>query len=174
MKDAKTGSLDQPDPTLFFTTDPAYGALLDRNGDGVADDLRVYLAVTGSPPPSAWVALIDLAARLGLETGGIAFPVAVAGAAVATSEGPLLRCVPKENQQTGAGGWALWDAAAVRALARAGLDGAAGDASGGDAPPPPPDLARFYEPDGPALADDDGDLFADRLRLCPVVPPNLP
>ncbi|MGN6563673.1 MAG: M14 family zinc carboxypeptidase, partial [Thermomicrobiales bacterium] len=126
------------------------------------------------PPPSAWVALIDLAARLGLETGGIAFPVAVAGAAVATSEGPLLRCVLKENQQAGVGEWALWDAAAVRALVHAGLDGAAEDAFGGDAPPPPPDLARFYEPDGPALADDDGDLFADRLRLCPVVPPNLP
>ena len=150
-----------------------HGALLDRNGDGVADDLRVRLAVTGTPPAHDWVALLDLAARLGLETGGVAFPVALA-APESPAAGPVLRFAPDANKPASAGDWALPDAVAVRTLAHAGLGGAAAGGGGSAAPLPEPDLARFYEPDGLALADDDGDLFADRLRLCLVVPPDLP
>src|SRR4051812_23721486 len=58
------------DATHFFTTDPLHGALLDRNGDDVPDDLRVRLVVLGVPTTEEWIELIHLAARLGLETGG--------------------------------------------------------------------------------------------------------
>src|ERR671932_640637 len=65
------------DPSRFFTADPRGGALLDRNGDGFPDGLRARLVVDGKPAPEEWVELIHLAARLGLETGGLDLPLAM-------------------------------------------------------------------------------------------------
>src|SRR5213082_1060242 len=64
------------DAARFFTTDPLHGALLDRNGDDVPDDLRVRLVVLGVPPTEERSSLTHLPARLGLETAGLTLPLA--------------------------------------------------------------------------------------------------
>jgi hypothetical protein len=157
-----------PDPARFFTTDPDQGALLDRNGDGVHDDLRARLLVVGEPTTEEWCELIHLAARLGLETGAVTLPFGLAGGDALPAGGRALRFVaagagdPSERDD----GWVVRGAAELRALWGAGLDG-------GDATQPVPstaapvgtlDLARLYETDG-LLRDDDGDLTPDRVAL---------
>jgi hypothetical protein len=78
------------DPARFFTTDPLHGALLDRNGDAVPDDLRVRLVVLGVPTTGEWIELLHLAARLGLETAGLTLPLATSSAdAVPADTHPL-------------------------------------------------------------------------------------
>src|SRR3712207_7088172 len=68
------------DPSRFFTTDPQGGALLDRNSDGFPDGLRAHLVIDGEPATEDRIELIHLAARLGLETGGLDLPLAVPAA----------------------------------------------------------------------------------------------
>jgi hypothetical protein len=62
-----------PPPTDPFQTGSG-GFLLDRNGDGHPDDLAVRILLPGNSTQldtEFWCALIDLAARLGLETTGL-------------------------------------------------------------------------------------------------------
>lgn len=167
-----------PDAARFFTTDPQYGALLDRNGDTVADDLRVRLVVQGKPTAAEWIELIDLAARLGLETGGLTLPLASSSSEALSPEAAILvfQAAGTDEPVPPDARWMLRGASAVRALCRADL--------GSEEPSPtaqqntaaittPFDLGQLYETGG-GLADDDGDLFPERVRLCPIIPPQLP
>lgn len=171
---------DAPDAARFFTSGPG-GALLDRNGDGFPDALGARIVVAGAPSPEEWVELVHLAARLGLETGGLDFPLAVPDGASLPPAALPLRFVPAgqpEDEGAMKGGPVVRGAAGARALWRAGLDGAA--EAGGPGEPaaespaaPALDLAGLYDLGG-LLADDDGDEFPDRARVCFVVPPDLP
>lgn len=168
-----------PDAARFFAIGPG-GALLDRNGDGFPDALGVRIAVAGTPSAEEWVELVHLAARLGLETGGLDFPLAMPEGAPLPPGAAPLRFVPAGQPEDGeaAEGLVVRGAAGARALWRAGLDGAS-EAAGpevpaSDAPAPDTlDLADLYDLGG-LLADDDGDEFPDRARVCFVVPEGLP
>ncbi len=156
-----------PDTARFFSTDPVDGALRDRNGDGVADELRVRLVVTGAPTADEWVALLTLAARLGVETSALTLPFAYDDPHAIPPDTIPLTCGATRAGAAAGVGWTVPDAAAIWALL--GLDPALA------ASPTPErvgvrDLAAFYTAVG-ALADDDGDLFPERIRLCPIVPP---
>lgn len=159
------------DAARFFSTDPALGALLDRNGDGVADELRVRLVVMGTPTEEEWIALLGLAARLGLETSGLTLPLAFADTRAVPAGALPLVCLTRPVEGADAAVlWTLPDVASIRALV--GIESAGAPVSLPVAPLKL-DLARFYEHDG-ALADDDGDLFPERVRLCFLVPRHLP
>lgn len=168
----------RPDAVRFFTTDPQHGALLDRNGDSVPDDLRVRLIVQGEPTAADWIELIDLAARLGLETGALTLPLAVASPADLPPEVVILVFQAMGTEQPVPPGtrWVLQSAAEVRALCRADLgdgDSLPATQPAAQATAAPFDLGRLYETGG-ALADDDGGLVPGRVRLCPLIPPKLP
>src|SRR5579875_1650717 len=49
--------------------------LLDSNDDGYVDDVAARIVLDGSPSREVWAALFDLAARVGLETSGLTFPL---------------------------------------------------------------------------------------------------
>ncbi|MDB4897961.1 MAG: hypothetical protein JWN15_4223, partial [Firmicutes bacterium] len=52
----------------------APGALLrDADGDGIVDGVAARLQVTGGVP--VWAGVLDLAARLGLESTGLSLPL---------------------------------------------------------------------------------------------------
>jgi hypothetical protein len=156
----------------FFTAEPDHGALLDRNGDGVADDLRARLLVAGEPSVEEWCELIHLAARLGLETGALSLPLGLADGATLPEGGRTLRFVAAgvEASAGAEDGWVVRGAAELRALWGAGLGGAeaAMPVSAGVVPDGGVDLARLYEADG-LLRDDDGDLTPDRVALTIVL-----
>ncbi|HEY8601269.1 MAG TPA: hypothetical protein VIL85_22755, partial [Thermomicrobiales bacterium] len=171
-------AITRPDAARFFTTDPQAGALLDRNGDGVADDLRVRLLVQGEPTTTEWLELIDLAARLGLETGAFRPPLTITSTETLPEGGTLLVFQATGSAMPIPSGarWLLASASEVRTLCRAGLGATAARATAhvGQTPPAAQfDLGQLYTTDG-ALADDDGDLLPDRVRLCPLIPSPLP
>ncbi|MBX6341975.1 MAG: hypothetical protein IRY97_05910, partial [Thermomicrobiaceae bacterium] len=63
-----------------LTADRLYapgGLLADANGDGSPDDLRARIVLETEPDADLWAALLDLAARLGLETAGLSLPLVV-------------------------------------------------------------------------------------------------
>src|SRR5690242_14431406 len=101
------------------------GFLLDRNGDGHPDDLAVRLVLPPEPAEIEtpfWCALVDLAARLGLETGGLPDRI------VLTATDPLPPdCVPLRIRPAGSpdgsdqGGMILNKAADALSLIRNGL-----------------------------------------------------
>lgn len=158
-----------PDTARLFSIDPIHGALRDRNGDGVADDLRVRLVVAGAPTAEEWVALLTLAARLGVETSALTLPLAYDDPrAILADLIPLTFGAPGAAA-TAEAGWSLPDAAAVWALL--GFDPLVSTLPGPERTAVR-DLAAFYTVAG-ALADDDGDLFPERIRLCPVVPRDI-
>lgn len=70
--------LPVPCLTRFFTID---GALVDTDGDLLPDASRVAFDLPESLPVSLGVALANLAARLGLESGGATLPMARDGGA---------------------------------------------------------------------------------------------
>src|SRR5262249_32175888 len=115
------------DAAHFFTTDPLHGALLDRNGDGVPDDLRVRLVVHGVPATEEWIELIHLAARLGLETGGRPLPLGTSSAgSLPAGARPLFFLAEGAGEAVLAeSAWVVRGAAALRALWRAGMEGEA-------------------------------------------------
>lgn len=160
-----------PDTARFFSADPVYGALRDRNGDGVADDLRARLVVADMPTAEGWVALLTLAARLGVETSALTLPFAYDDPQAIPPDTIPLTFGAANGGKGGAAGWTLPDAAAVWALV--GLDPTAASVSPSPERASVRDLAAFYTAAG-ALADDDGDLFPERIRLCPIVPHGMP
>ncbi len=113
----------RPDPTRFFTTDRVDGALRDANGDGVPDGLRLRLLLLGQPSTDEWLALLDLAARLGLETAGIDLPLGIPATAACPDDAALLAFLPAGSAAAppAEARWLLRDAAEVRVLCRAGL-----------------------------------------------------
>jgi Zinc carboxypeptidase len=160
------------DPARFFTTDAEQGALLDRNGDGVPDDLRARLAVVGEPSVEEWCELIHLAARLGLETGALSLPLGLSDGVTLPDGGKVLRFVAASAGDASglADGWVVRSVAELRALWGAGLGsgGAALPATATAATGATLDLARLYDTDG-LLRDDDGDLTPDRVALTIVL-----
>ncbi|MFN8537813.1 MAG: hypothetical protein U0232_10095 [Thermomicrobiales bacterium] len=112
------------DPARFFSTDSDHGALLDRNGDGVPDDLRARIMVVGEPSVEEWCELIHLAARLGLETGAVTLPLGLTDIAQMPDGGRVLWFVAAgADDAPGADdGWVVRGAAELRALWGAGLD----------------------------------------------------
>ncbi len=155
------------DPARFFTTDPTQGALLDRNGDGVPDDLRVRLLLVGEPSIEEWCELIHLAARLGLETGALTLPVALTDRTAApASARPLLFVAAGATEPTGnLTDWLVRGAAELRALWQHGFGDAAASPGVASAPSGATlDLAQLYDTAG-LLRDDDGDLMPDRVAL---------
>ena len=168
----------RPEAAHFFTADPQHGALLDRNGDAVPDDLRVRLLVQGEPTTEDWIALLDLAARLGLETGAFTLPLALTAPGDLPTDAALLvfQAAGSAAPMLPNTRWLLHDAAEVRALCRAELGATAPrtiTTAEQTVPTTPFDLGQLFTTDG-ALADDDGDLIPDRIRLCPIIPPRLP
>lgn len=160
-----------PDAAHFFSTDPSHGALRDHNGDGVADDLRVRLVVAGMPTTEEWVALLTLAARLGVETSALTLPFAYDDPQAIPPDTTPLTFGATSGDKGGAAGWSLPDAAAVWTLL--GLDPMVASDPSLPERTAVRDLAAFYGAAG-ALADDDADLFPERIRLCPIVPRDVP
>lgn len=170
--------VSMPDTSAFFSTDPAWGALLDLNGDGVPDGVRAKLVLEGEPSDREWVELVHLCARLGLETTGIEFPLVISDAHVG-APGPLpVHFVPARSSsrpETGPGLW-LHGADAVRELWQRGLDQPSVDPGQEPRPghiaEPNDDLARLFEVGG-LYGDRDDDLFPDGVAAVIVVPERL-
>jgi hypothetical protein len=133
--------------------------VVDRNGDGYADDIALRLVVDDATGPlgrDVWAALIDLAARLGLETHALTLPLVV----------PAGTPLPGDV-----------DTVIVRTVADV-----PSYASGHDLEPltahatqtaPAPCLTRLFTIDG-ALEDRDADLLPDASRLTFSLPDMLP
>src|SRR5215211_231471 len=149
-------------------TDPFHsgpgGFLLDRNGDGHPDDLAVRIVLPPDPAElgtSLWCALVDLGARLGLETTGLP------GRLVLTSGEPLLPdCVPLVVNRDD-------PAEQIRALSLAGLPTSMAGEEEGAGSPEIADLAGLFTAAG-LLRDRDGDRLPDGTRLAIVLPDPCP
>lgn len=134
------------------------GWTIDRNGDGYPDDVAVRIVVTagGDMERGFWAALLDLAARIGLETHALPLPLVVGDVAA----------VPD-------------DAGTVVLRSRDDIPTIAGDAfqPGPDVPdnahPPSACLTRLFTFDG-ALEDRDGDQLPDASRIAFDLPESLP
>lgn len=159
------------DPARFFTVDPEHGALLDRNCDGVPDDLRLRLLVAGHPSVEEWCELINLAARLGLETSALSLPLGLSDRDALPGDARAFHFVA-EGAAMPVGipdAWTVRGAPGLRALWGAGLDTSPTAAPATTVPVASAlDLARLYETDG-LLRDDDGDLTPDRVGLTIVL-----
>ncbi|HEU5423133.1 MAG TPA: hypothetical protein VFU72_06305, partial [Nitrolancea sp.] len=150
----------------------------DGNGDGYPDALRARIVLEDEPDATAWCALLDLAARLGLETAGFSPPLVVdePGAdqlpvVVRRGEAAEPRIVPGGFR--GREAVVVEGARALEALARAGqADRGALEAATAE-PRRTLDLRDLFETSG-LLADHDGDGAPDGTRLCVVVPAALP
>jgi len=151
-----------PDSANPFVVGPG-GFLLDRNDDGHPDDLSVRIVLPTDPShvsTEVWCALIDLAARLGLETTGLPDRLVLTTA---------------ENLPAGCDAIIVdaHDATAIRSIARAGLPPATTRASDSIAAPSMVDLARLLSADG-VLRDRDGDWLPDGTRLVILLPDPCP
>lgn len=132
--------------------------LLDRNGDGFADDVNARFIVApagGSGELAFWGAVFDLAARVGLQTHALAFPLVAP--TDAGGERPAVVFASIADVEN-----CLSDATVVVAAEPA--------APGG---PPSDCLLNFFTVDG-ALIDGDGDLLPDASRIGFDVPDVLP
>jgi hypothetical protein len=133
--------------------------VVDRNGDGYADDVatRIVLAPpSGTFDRQGWAALVDLAARIGLETHALPFPLVVPDG-VPLPDG-VATVVLREPEDIPA-----FDTGLARQPS-------------GTIPPqssPSRCLTHLFTCSG-ALEDDDGDLLPDASRLTFVLPDTLP
>ncbi|HET7036956.1 MAG TPA: M14 family metallopeptidase [Thermomicrobiaceae bacterium] len=150
----------------------------DANGDGYPDSLRARIVLADEPDAASWCALLNLAARLGLETAGFSPPLVVdepgedqLAIVVRRGEAAEPRIVP--GGYGGREAVVAEGARAIEALARAGQ---ADRGALGAAPEEPVrrlDLRDLFETSG-LLADRDGDGAPDGTRLCVIVPSALP
>lgn len=153
--------------------------LLDTNSDGYVDDVAARIVLDGSPNRELWVALFDLAARLGLETSGLTLPLVTdqprAGQLpVIVTNGNADLPEYREDGWNGRPAILAQGPRAVQALARAGLaEESAQQPNQGGHWSAYPDLARLLEIDM-LLSDEDNDQAPDGTRLGIVVPEVLP
>lgn len=169
------------------------GGLRDSNGDGLPDGLRIRVGLTEELTAGEWAGLIELCARLGLETEALSWPLVAPGRPTSPwlvrLEGPpspagrraIIRIYREGRQQVvGIFGPPEARASALRFLARADLPETAElEVELGDALPGPAlsegsftdfkGLENIFEIGG-LLADLDGDGFADGTRCCFVIP----
>lgn len=151
--------------------------LADDNGDGYPDNVRARLILETDPGPELWCAILDLAARLGLESAGLSLPLVVdeppAGTLpIVVRDGAAALPDYRSDGRDGRPAVIAGGPGAVRWLSRSGRAEAGPEAALPD-PPARLDLAAIYETDG-LLADADGDGSPDGTRICIVVPPDLP
>ncbi|MCC6792950.1 MAG: hypothetical protein IT336_14775 [Thermomicrobiales bacterium] len=151
------------------------GFLRDRNGDGFIDDLALRIVLPRDAdriPVEIWRGLIDLAARVGLETAGLPEQLVMGAHDAVPPDCVRLLLLPD-----GEDGETSEEAVAIRSahdIERLLADEPQGDAS--NVPGPAIEsLAAIFEPGG-LLVDRDDDLLADgsrvRLRLpdpCPAI-----
>ncbi|HET7036065.1 MAG TPA: M14 family metallopeptidase [Thermomicrobiaceae bacterium] len=150
--------------------------ILDTNGDGYPDDLRARIVLDGTPAPELWAAILDLAARLGLETSGFTPPLITpaptpAQLPIVVSNGDAERFTRLARGWQGREAIAAAGPRAVEQLARLGQQAAAP----GEPQPEPPaalDLRELFETGG--LLVDGGDGLPVGTRLSVVIPPSLP
>lgn len=131
--------------------------LLDRNGDGYPDDVAARLVVdlpTGHAERVFWAALIDTAARIGLETHALPMPLAVADASH----------LPPHTASISIHG--------LHDLPHAAFDAEALLPSASDIAAPSHCLTRLFTIDG-ALVDLDDDRLPDASRLTFSLPDTL-
>lgn len=163
---------------FFFSTDTTRGALLDQNGDGVPDGVRLRLVITGQPSSREWIELVHLCARLGLETTGLEFPVVVERRDVLDGALPVY-FTPETGADGGTpeDGLYLRGAGDVRALWQAGLgqpDAArAARPALRLAPEANDDLSALFKVGG-LYVDSDGDLMPDGAGVVIVIPERIP
>lgn len=139
-------------------------ALIDRNGDGVADDIGVRMVLDlpdGRAPRQFWSNLFDLMARLGLEAGALPFPLVVCA-----SDADQL---PDDVQK--------FVIHSIDDLAQRGRADPTPDASeqhleNGTSEHISHCLADLFAIDG-ALADENGDLLPDASRIGLDIPAEL-
>lgn len=166
------------DATAFFSLDAVSGALVDANGDGVPDGIRARLVLTGQPSAAEWVELVNLAARIGLETTGIALPLVSAN--VRSIDAGLLPVyfVPEVGGTAPDAdvGLCIRGAAEVRRLWQSGVQPSKPVASSGERSAcdveAVDDLAQLFEIGG-LYADDDDDLFPDGVAVTVILPEEL-
>ena len=152
--------------------------LRDGNDDGYPDDIRARIVLDGTPEPELWAAILDLAARLGLETSGFTPPLITpaptpAQLPIVVRNGDAQAPVRLASGWQGQGREAIVAAGpnAVEQLARLGQEAA----TPGEAPSQPPatlDLRDLFETNG--LLVDGGDGLPLGTRLTIVIPPGLP
>src|SRR5262245_23660432 len=140
------------------------GFLLDRNGDGHPDDLAVRIILPpelGQLSADVWCALVDLGARLGLETTGLPDRIVLTAGEVFPPD-----CLPFVVES--------WESVErVRAYATAGLSPDGGIARSPDIAGAITDLAELFTPAG-LLRDRDGDWLPDGTRLALILPDPCP
>ncbi len=150
--------------------------LIDANHDGYPDDIRGRILLDTTPDPSIWVAILNLAARLGLETSGFTPPLMPSDPGpdmlpvVITNDGgtePTLRVIERDGRPA----IIASGASAVKRLTRHGLRSSANDREPANKPAFL-DLKNLFEPGG--LLTDTGDGLADGTRLCVIIPSDLP
>lgn len=153
------------------------GFLFDRNRDGHPDDLAVRLVLPPDPArldAALWCALVELAARLGLETTGLPDRLVLSAGDSLPPDCLPLRIRPAEGSgDPTSPGAILRTAEDVRALARSGLPPVAPADAEPTASPAIADLAKLFTPFG-LLRDRDGDRLADGSRLALVLPDPCP
>ncbi|HEY7032237.1 MAG TPA: hypothetical protein VH482_12940, partial [Thermomicrobiales bacterium] len=153
------------------------GFLLDANGDGHPDDLAVRIVL---PPDPAlidtpfWCALIDLAARLGLETAGLPDRVVLASGDPLPPDCIPIFVLPGEGSaEHTSGGVVLRTVEDASALATAGVSPVAIRDAAPERPPAITDLGKLFTPSG-LLRDRDGDHLPDGTRLVLLLPDPCP
>jgi hypothetical protein len=149
------------------------GFLRDRNGDGFVDDLALRIVLPPDIdriPPEIWRALIDLAARSGLETAGLPDRLTVdAGDPVPPD---YFRLNVLHHGDGSERSIPIWTARDIEQLmsdeSTPGDQAPAASSQSGRA-----SLADLFQPGG-LLVDRDDDLLADGTRVCLRLPEPCP
>ncbi len=153
------------------------GFLIDTNGDSLPDSIRACIVLEDEPDAEMWSALLDLAARLGVETSGFTPPL--------FNDNPALDRLPivvrrgrSIRPHLVADGWhdrpavILEGVDSIRDLTLRGRCVESNSAKSSQQPETL-DLARLFERDG-LLIDTDDNQIPDGSRLCVMVPEDLP
>ncbi len=153
------------------------GFLIDTNGDSLPDSIRTRIVLEDEPDAEMWCALLDLAARLGVETSGFTPPLFDNNPApdqlpIVVRRGRSIRPHIVANGWNDRPAVILEGIDAIRDLTLRGRCVESNSARA-DAPLKTLDLARLFERDG-LLIDTDDNQIPDGSRLCVMVPEDLP
>lgn len=159
------------------------GFLLDRNGDGLADDVALRIVLPHGEvalPGEIWRALVDLAGRVGLETAGLPDAIVLESGEPAPPKALLLSVLPDEHPrgrrsslEETPGTIVVQSAAEIVDLLRSAESTKQPEGPGDQRTEPLGDLAELFE-NGGLLVDRDGDLLPDGTRLCIRLPDPCP